>query len=86
MELFIQIPWRRASLPTPVFLDFPDVSVGKESTYNAGDLGSIPGLGRFPGEGNSYPFQHSGLENSRDREAWQAAYSPRGHKKSDTTE
>jgi len=39
-------------------------SVGKESTCNAGDLGSIPGLGRFPGEENSYPLQYSGLENS----------------------
>ena len=38
--------------------------VGKESTCNAGDLGSIPGLGRSPGEGNSYPLQYSGLENS----------------------
>ena len=41
-------------------------SVGKESTCNAGDPGSIPGLGRSPGEGKSYPFQYSGLENSKD--------------------
>ena len=39
-------------------------SAGKESTCNAGDLGLIPGLGRSPGEGNSYPLQYSGLENS----------------------
>ena len=39
---------------------------GKESTCNAGDLGLIPGLGRSPGEGNSYPPQYSGLENSMD--------------------
>ena len=39
-------------------------SAGKESSCSAGDLGSIPGLGRFPGEGNSYPLQYSGLENS----------------------
>ena len=45
---------------------FPDSSVGKESACNAGDLGLIPGLGRFPGEGKGYPFQYSGLENSRD--------------------
>ena len=45
-----------------------------------GDLGSIPGLGRSPGEGNSYPLQYSGLENSMD------LYSPWGHKESDTTE
>ena len=38
----------------------------KESTCNAGDLGSIPELGRSPGEGNSYPLQYSGLENSMD--------------------
>ena len=41
-------------------------SAGKESTYNAGDLGSIPVLGRAPGEGNSYPPQYFGLENSMD--------------------
>ena len=42
-------------------------SAGKESAHNARDLGSIPGLGRSPGEGNSYPLQYSGLENSMDR-------------------
>ena len=41
-------------------------SVGKESACNAGDLGSIPGLGRSPGEGKGYPLQYSGLENSMD--------------------
>jgi len=41
-------------------------SVGKESTCNARDLGSIPGLGRSPGEGKGYPLQYSGLENSMD--------------------
>ena len=41
-------------------------SAGKESTRNAGNLGSIPGLGRSPGEGKGYPLQHSGLENSMD--------------------
>ena len=41
-------------------------SAGKESTCNAGDLGSIPGLGRCPAEGNRYPLQYSGLENSMD--------------------
>ena len=44
----------------------------KESICNAGDLGSIPGWGRSPGEGNGYPLQHSCLENSVDRGAWQA--------------
>ena len=47
-------------------LSFPDSSIGKESACNAGDLGSIPGLGRSPGEGKGYPLQYSGLENSRD--------------------
>ena len=45
---------------------FPGSSAGKESSCNAGDPGSIPGLGRSPGEGNSYPLQCSGLENSMD--------------------
>ena len=44
----------------------------KESTCNAGDWGSIPGLGRSPGEGNGYPLQHSWLGNPLDREAWWA--------------
>ena len=41
-------------------------SAGKESACKAGDLGSIPGLGRSPGEGRGYPLQYSGLENSTD--------------------
>ena len=45
---------------------FPGGSAGKESGCNAGELGSTPGLGRSPGEGNSYPLQYSGLENSMD--------------------
>ena len=59
-----KIHWRRDRLPTPVFLGFPRGSAGKESTYNVGDLGSIPELGRTPGEGNGHPLQYSGLENS----------------------
>ena len=43
--------------------DFPCGLAGKESTCNAGDLGSVSGLGRFPGEGEGYPLQYSGLEN-----------------------
>ena len=42
---------------------FPCGSVGKESTCNVGDLGSIPGIGKSPGEGKGYPLQYSGLEN-----------------------
>jgi len=45
----------------------PCGSVGKESTCNVGDLSSIPGFGRSPGEGKGYPLQYSGLENSMDR-------------------
>ena len=48
------------------FLSFPGGSAGKESARNAGDLGSIPGLGRAPGEGIGYPLQYSGLEKSTD--------------------
>ena len=50
--------------------DFPGGSDGKASAYNAGDLGSIPGLGRTLGEGNGNPFQYSCLEHPMDREAW----------------
>ena len=49
-----------------MFLGFPGGSIGKESACNVGDLGLIPGLGRSPGEGNGYPLQYSGLENSMD--------------------
>ena len=75
-----KICWRRDRLPNPVFLGFPCSSAGEESTCNAGDLGSIPGLGRSPGEGNSYPLQYSDLENPMDY-----IYSPRGCKESDLT-
>ena len=54
------------------FLDFPGGSDGKASVYNAGDPGSIPGSGRFPGEGNGNPLQYYYLENPMDRGAWQA--------------
>ena len=56
----------RDRLPTPVFLGLPCGSTGKESACKAGDLGSVPGLGRSPGEGKGYPLQDSGLENSMD--------------------
>ena len=58
---------------------FSHSSVGKESACSAGDPGSIPGLGRSPGEGKGDPLQFSGLENSMD-------YSPWGHKELDTAE
>ena len=61
-----EFPWRRDRLLTPVFLGFLGGSVGKEFACSAGDLGSVPGLGRSPGEGYCYPLQYSGLENSMD--------------------
>ena len=61
-----KIHWRRDSLPTPVFLGFPCGSAGKESICNAGDLGSVPGLGISPGDREGYPLQYSDLENSMD--------------------
>ena len=59
---------------------FPGGSAGKDSACSVGDLSSIPGLGRSPGEGNGYPLQYSGLENSMD------CVSPWGQKESDMTE
>ena len=59
-------PLEKGRLPTPVFSGFSSGSAGKESSHNAGDLGSIPGLGKSPGEGKGYPFQYCGLENSMD--------------------
>ena len=59
-----KIYWRRYRLPTPVCLGFPCGSASKESTCNAGDLGSISGLRRSPEEGKGCPLQLSGLENS----------------------
>ena len=57
---------------------------GKASTYNAGDLGSIPGLGRFPGEGHGNPLQYCCLENPHGQRRLMG-YSSWGHKESDTT-
>ena len=51
---------------------FSGGSDSKESAHNAGDLGSIPGLGRFPSRRNGNPVQYSCLENSMDRRVWQA--------------
>ena len=81
----LSYPWRRDRLPTPVFLDFPGDSGGKESACNVGDLGLIPGLGRSPGEGIGTPLQCSCLENPMDRGALRAI-APPGPKESDTTE
>ena len=56
--------WRRDRLPTPIFLGLPCDSAGQESTCNVGDVCSIPGLRRSPGDVKGYPLQYSGLENS----------------------
>ena len=55
-----------------MYMGFPGGSDCKESACNAGDLGSILGSGRSPGDGNGYPLQYYCLENSMDRGAWQA--------------
>jgi len=62
-----------------ILLGFPCGSADKESACNAGDLGSIPGLGRSLGKGTDYPLQYSGLENFMD-------YNPWGRRGSDTTQ
>ena len=54
------------------WMGFPGGSAGRESSRNAGDLGSIRGLERYPGEGNGHTLLYSCLENSRDRRAWWA--------------
>ena len=53
-------------------MGFPGDSDSKDSACNAGDVGSIPGLRRYMGEGNSNPIQYSCLDNHMDRGAWQA--------------
>ena len=55
-------------------MDFPGGSEGKASAYNAGDLGSISGWGRFSGEGNGNPLQYSYLENPMGGAWWAAVY------------
>ena len=66
-------------------MGFPNGSASKEYTYNAGDRSSIPGSGRFPGEGNGNPFQHSWLKNPMDGGTWWAT-AHLGRQQSDTTE
>ena len=65
-------------------MGFPGGSDSEESACNEADLGSIPGLGRFPGEGHGNPLQYSGLENPMDRGAWWAT--AHGVAESDMTE
>jgi len=59
-------PMEKGKATHSSILGLPCGSAGKESARNAGDLGLIPGLGRFPGGGKGYPLQFSGLENSKD--------------------
>ena len=66
-------------------MGFPSGSVGKESAYNAGDLDSVPGLGRFPGGGQGNSLYYSCLENPQGQKSL-AGYSPWGRKEKDTTE
>ena len=74
-----EIPWRRTRLPTPVFLGFPGVSAGKESTCSPGDLGLIPGLERSLEKGTATtPVFWLGESHG--------LYRPWGRKESDTTE
>ena len=72
---YLDFLWVVRKLPfdNPYTVDyFPGGSDGKASACNAGDLGSIPGLGRSPGEGNGNPLQYSCLENHMGRGAWWA--------------
>ena len=66
-------------------MDFPGGSDGKVSAYNVGDLGSIPGAGRSPREGNGNPLQYSCLGKTHGQRSL-VGYSPRGQKESDRTE
>ena len=76
-SLVSKFPWRRKWQPAPVFLGFPCGSAGKISTCNAGDLGSIPGLGRSSGGGHGNPRQYSWLENPHGERS-PVGYSPWG--------
>ena len=75
-----KIFWRRDRLPSPVFLDFPGHSIGKEPACNAGDLGSIPGFGKIPRRREWLPTPAFWLGE------FHGLYSPWGRKESDTTE
>ena len=66
-------------------MGFSGDSDGKESSYNGGDLGLIPELGRFPGEGNGNPLQYFCPKNTMDQRSLEG-YSPWGRKESDMTE
>ena len=82
LYFLLKILWLNFDIWVMMFPGSPDSSACKESACNVGDLGSIPGSGRSPGEGNGNPLHYSCLENSMDR----GAYSPWDHKESDTTD
>ena len=67
--MLVMASWKGKLFGVP-YTDFPGGSDSKASAYNVGDPGLIPGLGRSPGEGNSNPFQYSGLENPMDGGSW----------------
>ena len=77
--------WKRDRLPTLVFLGFPGGSDDKGSACHAGDLASVPGLGRSLGGGHGNPLQNSCLENPHGQRSL-AGYSLWGHRELDTTE
>ena len=83
VECCVYIPDLSGNLSTA--LDDPGGSEVRASAWNAGDLGSIPGLGRSPGGGHGNPLQYSCLENPHGQRSLMG-YSPRGHKESDTAE
>ena len=80
-EQIANLPYKSFGNISLFTLGFPYSSAGKESSCNAGDLDSIPGLGRSPEEAKGYPLQYSDMENFVDY-----IYSSWGHKESDTTE
>ena len=94
MSVLSQHPIQKLLTPTPrricdpsrsTEVYFPSGSDGKAPVYNVGDLGSIPGSGRSPGEGNGNPLQYYCLKKSHGQGSL-VGYSPWGHKESDTTE
>ena len=77
--------WRGLGFNLCQQMGFPSGSDSKESACNVGDLGSIPGMGRSPGEGNWYPLQYSGLEDPHEQRTLEG-YHPWDCKESDRTE
>ena len=74
-SVYLMVPWYLYMILSENFFkdyywEFPGGSDGKESAYNAGDLGLIPGLARSPGEGNGNPLQYSCLEKPMDGGTW----------------